>query len=940
MQNILAQQASYFILGKEEFEGVQVYDVIQDDDFNYWFSTDHGFYLYDSHKFIKIDCDGMKGLSAFEFVKNHKGEIYCYNLNNQIIKIKNKVCSVFYELSENERYNDIYLTISPQNYLIVISKTILVFDAKGEKIKIIEPHSDYFGFPFTTKKDETISHIIGKDSLLVFDRGKASILPLKRGDFKILGSLRFFRIDERVYAIDNLDKKIYSFDENSYQIMALSENSIFPTKEFLRFYEIKNKLWLAGTISGVSVISNPNKINTLEKMYSQFLISDVYEDNEGNILLGTFNNGVLVIPNLNIPDVVALPENLSVLCIHNDNDLGVLMGGLKGELLSFKDNRVNIISTSGTKPLQSVYSWKNFPYVIFDDGEIKAYDKRTKKSTHLLKASLKDAILVDNKYIYLSLNTGVSKINFDDSNLFQKSLIDSLQIRTYSIEFEPKSNCIYIATSDGLKIFKDDNNIKKAVFNGKEVFANDIFCDNKRILVAAKKNGIIFFENGKSIRQIIPKVDSTEVEIYKLIVNNGKIYTNSSKGLVVFDMNGNLLTQLNKVHGFSTNKIFDFEIIDNQLWVCHSKGVQKIDITQLNQKIAKPLIKISKVEVNDSVIANISDIGKFNTNERKFRFVLSSPTLKNKQNIHFFYRLDGYDDKWLIADFDANNILYNALAPGDYTFYARAENQGILSDIVIYKFSIATPFYLSWWFILSSLLIFLVMVWLIYRWQLRTQRKKSDQINELHASKLTAIQSQMNPHFIFNSLNSIQDLILKGDVEHSYSYITTFSNMVRRTLSYSEKDFIDIGQEIKLLELYLSLEKLRFKKDFDYKINIDEINDIMIPPLLIQPFIENSLVHGLLHKSGKKELVIDFKLADVLICVIQDNGIGRAESKIIKERQRSEHESFSSKAILKRFEILSKVFEGKFGYEYEDLIDNNIVTGTRVTLKIPIKYKF
>jgi LytS/YehU family sensor histidine kinase len=223
---------------------------------------------------------------------------------------------------------------------------------------------------------------------------------------------------------------------------------------------------------------------------------------------------------------------------------------------------------------------------------------------------------------------------------------------------------------------------------------------------------------------------------------------------------------------------------------------------------------------------------------------------------------------------------------------------------------------------------------------LRLQQKKSEQINELNASKLTAIQSQMNPHFIFNSLNSVQDLILKGDVEHSYTYITTFSNLVRRTLNYSEKDFIDFEQEIKLLELYLSLEKLRFKKELNYEILYNNIEDIMIPPLLVQPFIENSLVHGLLHKEGIKNLKITFYLKDRLICTIEDNGIGREKAKAIKLRQRSDHESFSGRAIKKRFEILSTVFGGEFGYEYEDLTTNGEAIGTKVTLMIPVKYKF
>jgi LytS/YehU family sensor histidine kinase len=189
-------------------------------------------------------------------------------------------------------------------------------------------------------------------------------------------------------------------------------------------------------------------------------------------------------------------------------------------------------------------------------------------------------------------------------------------------------------------------------------------------------------------------------------------------------------------------------------------------------------------------------------------------------------------------------------------------------------------------------------------------------------------------------LNSIQDLVLKGDVDNSYTFITKFSNLVRRTLSYSDKDFIEIDQELKLIELYLSLEKLRFKENLEFKIDSSEIEDILVPPMLIQPFIENALLHGLLHKEGLKKIHIKFTLTDVLICEIVDNGIGRVKSKEIKERQRLEHESFSTNAIKNRFDILERHFGGSLGFVYEDLYENGHASGTKVILKIPIKRMF
>ncbi len=139
----------------------------------------------------------------------------------------------------------------------------------------------------------------------------------------------------------------------------------------------------------------------------------------------------------------------------------------------------------------------------------------------------------------------------------------------------------------------------------------------------------------------------------------------------------------------------------------------------------------------------------------------------------------------------------------------------------------------------------------------------------------------------------------------------------------------------------MSLEKLRFKKDFEYSITTKNTEDILLPPLLIQPFIENSLIHGLLHKEGAKRLAIDFEVKDeVLICTIEDNGIGREKAKQIRQRQRADHESFSGKAIKHRFEILSTIYEGAFGYQFDDLHLNDHAIGTKVTLTIPIQHKF
>lgn len=926
-------------MGEKQFEGIQIYDAIQDYNLNYWFATDQGIYKYNHYKFEKINSKNLKEQSAFGFVINANGTIFCYNLNNQILKIENDTCKVLYELKDNEKSNDIHLIISPENNLLILTKIPILINDKGKKINTNKTSICYYGFPFITKNGTVISHLKDKDSLLILKNNLYKTIKLQGNVQIVNGVLKFFSLNKKTYAISSKDKFLYSFDEETSALSLINNSGLIKNDEFLRFYDLNNQLWLASTISGVQILNEELELKLSENIFTKYLISDIYKDKENNILLSTFNHGIIVIPNSNILDAINLPENPQVVSINIDKELGILMGTLHGELIAYKNNNYTVISKNGNRPLQSVFTWSNFKNILFDDGKIKFYNKVLKTTKVISESSLKDALKLNDGSILMAVNTGVYQIYIENEKNISIKTITEFKNRTNVIEKESTSEFVYAATSNGVKYFENINSISDFKYNNEIVYANDITKDENNLYISTNKKEILKIKNGKVIKTIIPIVNNNRIEIRKFKIKNNHFYTLSNFGFIIFDSIGKPMVQLNKTYGFSTNKIFDFDLLNDEIWISHSKGVQKILEKNINRKVDTPLIKITEIKVNDSLINKILN-NHFSTNKRKFKFTLSSPTLINKENVRYFYKLSGYEKTWQIATYDQNEIIYNALAPGEYSFIVKSENQGVYSQPIYYSFIIESPFYTKWWFIIICIVSFLAIVFLIYRWQININKKKSQQIIELNLSKLTAIQSQMNPHFIFNSLNSIQDLILKGDVENSYSYITTFSNLVRRTLNNSDKDFIDFDQEIKLIEIYLSLEKLRFKKELNYTINTNNIEDIMVPPLLIQPFIENALIHGLLHKEGEKRLQITFELKENLICIVEDNGIGREKSKAIKLRQRSDHESFSGKAIHKRFEILSNIFKGNFGYEYTDLYNKNEASGTKVILIIPIKHKF
>lgn len=226
--------------------------------------------------------------------------------------------------------------------------------------------------------------------------------------------------------------------------------------------------------------------------------------------------------------------------------------------------------------------------------------------------------------------------------------------------------------------------------------------------------------------------------------------------------------------------------------------------------------------------------------------------------------------------------------------------------------------------------------------QLDEAQKTIEAEKKATESELKALKSQMNPHFIFNALSGIQDQFMYGDKAIANEQMGNFTYLTRQILNVSGKKQILIATEIEILSKYLELEKMRFKTDFEYQINLSETIDEdyhEIPPMLIQPFVENSIKHGLLHKNGLKKVSIHFELdpnEEYIICTIEDNGIGRTKSAEIKANSQIKHEAFSTQSIEDRLLLLNENLHLQNLITYEDILENNLVMGTKVTINIPL----
>jgi len=247
------------------------------------------------------------------------------------------------------------------------------------------------------------------------------------------------------------------------------------------------------------------------------------------------------------------------------------------------------------------------------------------------------------------------------------------------------------------------------------------------------------------------------------------------------------------------------------------------------------------------------------------------------------------------------------------------------------------------WFLLLMLLFIAGLFYFIFQKRLESIRKKQKIREQLALSQITALRTQMNPHFMFNILNAFQGLIYSNQKTKANEFLGVFSDLMRKTLDMSDKREVSIQDELEAIDLYVSLEKARFvEEEFEYSFETDiqeELKNYAIPSLILQPFIENAIKHGLLHRQGIKKLKLSISKENDQYWrfEIEDNGIGREQSYTLNKNLKK-HDSFATQAIDSRIGLINRLSKVPIHIDVIDLKDDaNKALGTKVVLKIPIK---
>jgi ligand-binding sensor domain-containing protein len=699
---------------------------------------------------------------------------------------------------------------------------------------------------------------------------------------------------------------------------------------------------------GSLVITSNNGISYTNVAYNMFRQQNYFKDKSGNIYDGTVvgiattRTGTVWISNyagIFIYDP-ASSFVTSVARIKNTLPFDKIFGGAGGIC---KDKQGNIWASADNRNL-TIYS---------PDG--KPIRELTTKNNNLPPDDIRLIRAVNDTLIAVGTEKSLYFVNtktFRQDTLPLHPALKEIQ-KKRTVDIMPDGHRLWVASSPKgnvacydflskeLKVYTEQNGLS----------SNRVYCLGKDLhgtIYAGTYDGLNIISPDGKIKVINSSNGLRHPRIDNIITdNNGYVWITNLNSLIRLNPADNSLTYFDERNGINNS---GFTIAsnsiskDNIIYVSSADGILIINANQTFKPFQSPGIVVHQVFSNNEYekINRGQTISLSYKNARLNLYYITEDFISANRYL-YRYKLEGLDKGWS-APTKNHQLTYN-LQPGKYTFRLQTafNEKGWGENETIIYIIVSPPFWQTAWFRILSIVFTGLLVYLIYRRRVQVIKTKAAIKQQMAELEGKALRAQMNPHFIFNSLNAIQELVVTENYTGSYQYLSKFSKLLRMVLNNSEKNAIPLSSEIEMNQLYLELESLRFKQSFHYSILVDENLDpdsVEFPSLLLQPFIENAIWHGLMHKEGEKKLKVSFSTTgDKLFCEIEDNGIGREKAAIIKAQKLGAHhfDSKGTQLALQRIETLQHFGFTNASIHITDMVnDNNQPSGTKVTIAIPI----
>ncbi|MFM7023715.1 MAG: two-component regulator propeller domain-containing protein [Flavobacteriales bacterium] len=690
-------------------------------------------------------------------------------------------------------------------------------------------------------------------------------------------------------------KQFTNYDKSS----GLAGNFIYSI-----FRDSHKRLWIGASDKGVSILDSAgfSSFNS-ENGFADVKVKAISEDDFGNVYIGTDGQGLYRYDSTGFHLLEGFNKKyIRAIVKGNDSSLWVATAGTGLYKIT--------ITSYGT-------STKNF---TTQDGLL--HNRLT--TLHIDK---------NNRLWYGTESDGVGCVKDDIVQRLQWSVRDGLRSNSIRCFAEDKSGYLWIGTAgagiSSVQLYEEDFKISSYNHDNGLTSSNIyLLCiDQSNNLFVGTETGLDYLSFDKQRKPLQIKHYSkgegfTGIETCQNAVwsdNNGTIWFGTINGLSKYNAANKVKNEYAPIISISDVKLF-YESISSTSFKNYAGDWNKVKYLEL----------------------------PYNQNHLSFDFMAIN--FSNPEAVKYQWKLDGFDEIWSPAS-NEHSIVYSNLSPGTYTFMVKACNEdGVWNaEPVVLSFVINAPFWMRWWFITLVIVVIGSSIFFLFKWRVNRIQARADAENkkiqmekDIVELEQKALRLQMNPHFIFNALNSIQSQIGTNNDQAARYYLAKFSRLMRQILDNSRNTFITLEEEAHTIENYLLIEKFCNGDRFDYTVTIQdsiEKDYVKIPPMLLQPFVENAIKHGLKHIHDKRgKIDVEFIEKDNLLeCSVTDNGIGRVKAGELNQvSKETYHKSTALLVTQERLDLMQHDKAVK-SLEIIDLYnEHGNASGTKVIVRIPI----
>ncbi len=926
------------------------FNVVQDEQNLIWIGSEEGLFYYDGKQFTLVKSKESTTKGIFNLQKDNDGNLWCSTISGHIYQIKNKKLVLFKDLSSELRGAYAHLSILKNNIFFLSQTESFQLDKETAEIKkklnaqvskVIKTNNGFYYYNINSLNILTLVEEINNEI-------QTTILPEnEQYDFGNFQSLKLF--DNAAFIRDD-DKKAFIINEKTKELASIQLPKVLQQLQIYASKVIANTAWLLTSKGVVQLVKGKTGFIIKNHFLKQYQITDLFVDNEGNYWCTTLYNGVLIIPNLAVTKQYILPENDDVIFVEKASENILLLGTQKGCFIVYDIQKKSFetIKMPNSRPVNRIY---------YNAASKKAFISTNGTNSYIYSLNNKKLVTLKTEFttakgfaeinkdslLYLSYK-GVLLYHNIQKNISYKEIEKK---RPISVHHDARNKKSYISYIDGTVSYNYQFETIPVYYKNKPIIFSSYTSTTNNVW-GLSNNKLYLLNNAQVKDSLTVKDGLLNSQIRGILGVDNQIWIVTEKGIQKFN---ELTREIFTIKLKDENSIkFKQPVYANKsLWIPGNNYLCNLDDSSeyLFKQNTIPNAYISEVIIGGGPVVNKTSYSlPYNTNDITFQ-LRANGFLANKQHV-FQYKLKGFDADWQTAELNEDIVRYIGIPSGKYQFLVRSKALngaiGVVAQPVI--IDVEKPFWDTWWFYVLLVLFAVIGTVLYFKIKMKIKEEEGQRTLEkvildsrISKLKLENLRSQMNPHFIFNSLGAIQDYVMKNEKYLASDYLVKFSRLIRLYLDHSRLNTISLKEEINSLEIYIALEQLRFEKKFEVHLNIDsklQQDQIQVPPLFIQPFVENAIKHGLVHKKNPGNLWIhlNYLTNDTVQIIVEDDGIGRKKSAEINKKRRG-HQSFAVSATEERIALYKKEKLFMIEVDFEDKTDvYKQSAGTKVTITI------